>query len=193
MQRARNAYVRDRSSHAPALNSRRIRRASAAILFVISATGGSALAAPSAAVFPFEIFDTSGEQSSAGRDARLEMATRGLVESLTKSELFSPVDLTPLAAEMPYTLERNGQLPLWYHLGVGMFNRQADSLETRIRDHYYDLVLFEYLPTLNNFYPFRVRDSLMLHYQLVDSMMAPRRGLETRGTIEVYVNSQHIN
>ena len=41
-----------------------------------------------------------------------------------------------------------------------MFNRQADSLETRIRDHYYDLVLFEYLPTLNNFYPFRVRDSL---------------------------------
>lgn len=99
-------------------------------------------------------------------------------------------ELTPLAAEIPYTLERNGQLPLWYHLGVGMFNRQADSLETRIRDHYYDLVLFEYLPTLNNFYPFRVRDSLMLHYQLVDSMMAPRRGLETRGTIEVYVNSR---
>jgi hypothetical protein len=102
-------------------------------------------------------------------------------------------ELTPLAAEIPYVPERNGQLPLWYHLGVGMFNRQADSLETRIRDHYYDLVLFEYLPTLNNFYPFRVRDSLQLQYQLVDSFMAPRRGLETRGTIEVYVNSQHIN
>jgi hypothetical protein len=102
-------------------------------------------------------------------------------------------ELTPLAAEMPYEPERNGQLPLWYHLGVGMFNRQADSIGRRIRDHYYDLVLFEYLPTLNNFYPFRLRDSLMLHYQLVDSMMAPRRGLETRGTIEVYVNSQHIN
>lgn len=99
-------------------------------------------------------------------------------------------ELTPLAAEIPYTPERNGQLPLWYHLGVGMFNRQADSFETRIRDHYYDLVLFEYLPTLNNFYPFRVRDSLMLHYKIVDSMMAPRRGLETRGTIEVYVNSR---
>jgi hypothetical protein len=102
-------------------------------------------------------------------------------------------ELTPLAAEIPYKLERNGQLPLWYHLGVGMFNRQADSLEARIRDHYYDLVMFEYLPTLNNFYPFRVRDVLKLNYQLVDSFMAPRRGLETRGTIEVYVNSQHIN
>ena len=102
-------------------------------------------------------------------------------------------ELTPLAVEIPYLPERNSQLPLWYHLGVGMFNRQADSFETRIRDHHYDLVLFEYLPTLNNFYPFRVRDSLLLHYKLVDSFMAPRRGLETRGTIEVYVNSNHIS
>jgi hypothetical protein len=115
----------------------------------------------------------------------LVVRNKGRLKVLNMSEL------TPLAVEIPYTPERNGRLPLWYHLGVGMFNRQADSLETRIRDHYYDLVLFEYLPTLNNFYPFRVRDSLMLHYQLVDSMMAPRRGPETRGTIEVYVNS-HI-
>jgi hypothetical protein len=101
-------------------------------------------------------------------------------------------ELTPLAAAIPYSPERNGQLPLWFHLGVGMFNRQADSLEARIRDHHYDLVLYEYLPTLNNFYPFRVRDSLRVHYRLVDSFMAPRRGLETRGTIEIYVNSQQI-
>jgi hypothetical protein len=96
-------------------------------------------------------------------------------------------ELTPLAVEIPYTLEKNGRLPLWYHLGVGMFNRQADTFETRIRQRYYDLVLFEYLPTLNNFYPFRVRDSLRLHYRQVDSFMAPRRGVETKGTIEVYM------
>jgi hypothetical protein len=96
-------------------------------------------------------------------------------------------ELTPLAAEIPYQLEKNSQLPLWYHLGVGMFNRQADTFETRIRQHYYDLVLFEYIPTLNNFYPFRVRDSLRLHYPQVDSFMAPRRGGETQGVIEVFV------
>jgi hypothetical protein len=96
-------------------------------------------------------------------------------------------ELTPLAVEIPYVLESNPGLPLWYHLGVGMFNRQADSFETRIRQHYYDLILFEYLPTLNNFYPFRVRDSLKLHYRQVDSFMAPRRGLETKGEIEVYM------
>ena len=96
-------------------------------------------------------------------------------------------ELTPLAAEIPYQLEKNSQLPLWYHLGVGMFNRQADTFEMRIRQRYYDLVLFEYIPTLNNFYPFRVRDSLRLHYPQVDSFMAPRRGGETQGVIEVFV------
>ena len=95
-------------------------------------------------------------------------------------------ELTPLAAEIPFELEKNQELPLWYHLGVGMFNRQAAIFENRIGNHYYDLVLFEYVPTLNNFYPFRVRDSLRVHYQLVDSFMAPRRG-DTQGSIEVYI------
>jgi hypothetical protein len=96
-------------------------------------------------------------------------------------------ELTPLAAEMPFALEKNPRLPLWYHLGVGMFNRQADTLSTRIREHHYDLILFEYIPTLNNFYPFRLRDSLQLHYRLADAFLAPRRGPETKGNIEVYI------
>lgn len=98
-------------------------------------------------------------------------------------------ELTPLAREIPYRLERNPGLPLWYHLGVGMFNRQADSFSARIRENYYDLVLFEYIPNLNNFYPFRIRDSLHCHYLQVDSFPAPRRGPETQGVIEVFVRN----
>lgn len=94
-------------------------------------------------------------------------------------------ELTPLAAEMPFDLERNPQLPLWYHLGVAMFNKQAKIFEDRIAQHYYDLVIFEYIPTLNNFYPFRIRDSLKVHYKMTDSFMAPRRG-DTEGQIEIY-------
>jgi hypothetical protein len=97
-------------------------------------------------------------------------------------------ELTPLARDIPFRLERNPQLPLWYHLGVGMFNRQADSLERRIGANYYDLVLFEYVPGLNNFYAFRVRDSLRVHYRQADVFMAPRRGAsDVLGNIEVYV------
>jgi hypothetical protein len=95
-------------------------------------------------------------------------------------------ELTPLAAEVPFSLERNKELPLWYHLGVAMFNRQAMIYENRIKEKYYDLVIFENIPNLNNFYPFRVRDSLKLNYRLIDSFAAPRRG-DTQGQIEIYV------
>ncbi|MET0635093.1 MAG: hypothetical protein ABWZ25_03630 [Chitinophagaceae bacterium] len=94
-------------------------------------------------------------------------------------------ELTPLAKEVPFNLEKGPEVPLWYHLGVAMFNKQAEKYEKRISDKYYDLVLFEYIPNLNNFYPFRVRDSLQLHYQKIDSFAAPRRG-DTQGLIEIY-------
>jgi hypothetical protein len=95
-------------------------------------------------------------------------------------------ELTPLAAEIPFKLETGPNQPLWYHLGVSMFNQQAVMFEQHIANKEYDLVLFEHVPSLNNFYPFRVRDSLLVHYQKIDSFSAPRRG-DTQGTIEVYV------
>jgi hypothetical protein len=119
-------------------------------------------------------------------DGMNRLLNMDLVKQHKDLKVLNMSELTPLAEEIPYSLERNPQLPLWYHLGVGMFNRQAVLFENRIRDRYYDLVLFEYIPSLNNFYPFRVRDSLRVNYKLVDSFAAPRRG-DTRGTIEVYV------
>jgi len=109
-----------------------------------------------------------------------------LIKQRRNLKILNMSELTPLAAEIPYSLERNSELPLWFHLGVGMFNHEAGIYEKRIQDHYYDLVLFEYIPNLNNFYPFRIRDSLKTEYHLIDSFMAPRRG-DTKGTIEVYI------
>lgn len=109
-----------------------------------------------------------------------------LVKNNKDLKVLNMTELTPLAVEMPYATETGPGVPLWHHLGVGMFNRQAEEYEQRIRNKHYDIVLFEYIPTLNNFYPFRVRDSLKLHYRQVDSFFAPRRG-DTKGVIEVYV------
>ncbi|MBI5373172.1 MAG: hypothetical protein HZA79_14205 [Sphingobacteriales bacterium] len=100
--------------------------------------------------------------------------------------LLNMSELTPLAAEIPYKTERGSHYPLWNHLGVGMFNKQAEMFEKRIVAKEYDMVLFEYIPSLNNFFPFRVRDSLLNHYQKIDSFAAPRRG-DTKGMIEVFV------
>lgn len=95
-------------------------------------------------------------------------------------------ELTPLAHELGFELERNPALPLWHHLGVGMFNKQAEIYEKRIQQGYYDCVIFEHIPNLNNFYPFRVRDQLLQVYEKVDSFTAPRRG-DTQGSIEVFL------
>lgn len=94
-------------------------------------------------------------------------------------------ELTPLAEAMPFKLETGVDYPLWYHLGVGMFNRQLAAFKEKVRQHHYDLVLFEYAPGLNNFYPFALREELKQRYQLLDSFLAPRR--PTNAMIEVYI------
>lgn len=110
-----------------------------------------------------------------------------LVKNQKNLHVLNMTELTPLAVELPYEPDKGPDVPLWYHLGVSMFNREAKTFEEKILAKNYDLVLFEYIPHLNNFYPFRVRDSLRQHYHLADSFYAPRRGSETRGMIEVYV------
>ncbi|MEZ2445915.1 hypothetical protein AB6805_29575 [Chitinophaga sp. RCC_12] len=104
---------------------------------------------------------------------------RGDIKVLNMSEL------TPLAAAMPYKLETGPDYPLWYHLGVGMFNRQLATFTQKVRDHHYDLVIYEYAPNLNNFYPFALRGELKQYYHQVDSFLAPRR--PTNAIIEVYI------
>ncbi len=111
-----------------------------------------------------------------------------LVKSGRDLKVLNMSELTMLAKEIPYKPEAGPALPLWYHLGVGMFNRDAETLEKRIRENYYDLVLFEDLPELNHFFPYRVQKVLKEHYQLVDSFLAPRS--VTQGFIEVYVKKE---
>ena len=111
-----------------------------------------------------------------------------IVKNKKSIKVLNMSELTFLAAEIPYELERNPRFPLWYHLGVGMFNREAEMFEERIRNNYYDIVLFEYMPGVNNFYPFRVRDVLKLHYQQIDSFYAPRSA--DPGTVEVYIKKK---
>ncbi len=108
-----------------------------------------------------------------------------IVKSNKDLKVLNMSELTFLAAEMPYKLEQGPRHPLWYHLGVGMFNRELAMFESRIRENYYDIVLFEYIDDLNNFYPFSVRDLLKTQYKQVDEFFAPRN--TNPGTIEVYI------
>jgi hypothetical protein len=100
-------------------------------------------------------------------------------------KLLNMTELTPLAQAMPYKLETGSDYPLWYHLGVGMFNRQLDMFSKKIKGHYYDVVLYEYAAGNNNFFPFALRYELQKQYRKVDEFLAPRR--PTNAIIEVFV------
>jgi hypothetical protein len=100
-------------------------------------------------------------------------------------KILNLTELTPLILELQYTQDKGPGIPLWHHRGVAMFDKEVAFYTDKIHHKQYDLVLFEYMPTLNNFFPFEIRDSLLTNYQKIDSFHAPRRPTDT--WIEVFV------
>jgi hypothetical protein len=112
-----------------------------------------------------------------------------LVKSGKELKVLNMSELTTLAAEIPFKLETGEHYPLWFHKGVGMFERETNMFVERVRNNYYDLVLFQYVPYSNNIYPFSVRESLMLNYERVDSFPVPRNP-SSHAWIEIYVKKK---
>ncbi len=92
-------------------------------------------------------------------------------------------ELTPLAYEIGY--EPLVNQPMWFHRNVSIFDKEIKAFCTRISEKKYDLVLFEVIPNLNQFYPDEVRKCLQENYQKINSFQAPRDNASC--FIEVYV------
>jgi hypothetical protein len=92
-------------------------------------------------------------------------------------------ELTPLAYEMGFTPIT--PQPLWFHKNVSLFDREINDINNNIIRQKYDLVLFEVIPNLNQFYPNEVRETLKTNYIQVDSFQAPRDN--STCTIEVFI------
>lgn len=83
-------------------------------------------------------------------------------------------ELTPLAHELGYLLESGPNIPLWYHREVALFDREVNMICGKIKSNYYDLVIFENIDYLNDFYPKEIKNCLDEYYHLEDSFLAPR-------------------
>lgn len=105
-------------------------------------------------------------------------------------KVLNMTELTPLAWQLPFEIPK-GQ-PLWFHKGVAFFDREVAVFCERIGHLHYDLVLFEDIPALNNFYPDQVLECLRLHYHLADTFPAPRRQ-GGKGTIYVFVRPKGLD
>jgi hypothetical protein len=82
-------------------------------------------------------------------------------------------ELTSLAHEIGYVPQI--KQPLWYHLNIGIFQKEVDEFKVNIKHKQYDLVLFERIPSLTEFYPSEVLNELKLNYVCVDTFLAPRK------------------
>ncbi|TRX60111.1 hypothetical protein FNH22_08665 [Fulvivirga sp. M361] len=93
-------------------------------------------------------------------------------------------ELTPLARELGYTPLVNH--PLWFHKNVSIFDEQIKNICENINKEYYDLVLFQDIPNLNNFFPYELQSCLQSSsYCINDKFLAPR--VKENSYIEVYV------
>ena len=106
-----------------------------------------------------------------------------IIDSRSNAKVLNLTELTMLAYELNYVPMKN--LPLWYHLNVGIFQNQVDTICKNIAQKEYDLVLFEEIPSLDNFFPEEIRVALKKNYKLNDSFLAPRK--EGDSFIEVYL------
>ena len=113
-----------------------------------------------------------------------------MVKNNKSLKVLNMTELTPLAAEIPFALETGSHYPLWFHKGVGMFEKETNMFVDRINNNHYDLVLFEYIPYLNNFYPYKVREALKANYRQVDRFPAPRKP-SSHAWVEVYVKKSN--
>ncbi len=112
-----------------------------------------------------------------------------LVKNRKDLKVLNMSELTTLAAEIPFKLETGSHYPLWYHKGVGMFNKEIRMFTDRVNSHYFDLVIFQYVPYSNNIYPFHVREALMENYQRTDTFPVPRNP-SSHAWIEIYVKKK---
>jgi hypothetical protein len=112
-----------------------------------------------------------------------------LVKSGKELKVLNMSELTTLAAEIPYKLETGKNYPLWFHKGVGMFDREINMFADRVKNNHYDLVIFEYVPYSNNIYPFKVREALLENYSRVDTFPVPRNP-SSHAWIEIYVQKK---
>ncbi len=131
----------------------------------------------------YSLEDIKIPQSTIGGINRLKAMPE--MKGAENKKILNMSELSFLAHDIGFKLETGSGYPLWQHLGVGMFNKQLHMFQNRIANHYYDVVIYEYLPHLNNFYPLVLHDQLKKDYVLKDEFLAPRD--PTNSNIEVYV------
>ena len=82
-------------------------------------------------------------------------------------------ELTFLAYEMKYTPIANSHHPLWFHKGVVVFDRELSFLKKNVLNRKYDVIIFQYIPILKDYFPHELNELIEKHYVKTIEFRAP--------------------
>lgn len=97
-----------------------------------------------------------------------------MVRNNSDLKVLNMSELTPLSHELGFEMEKGPNIPLWHHKNVAIFDDQIRDYCDKIKTGYYDIVLFEHINYLNNFYPDEIRQCLHEYYKFDRKFLAPR-------------------
>lgn len=111
------------------------------------------------------------EQTLAGIDSIRNLQV--FKDKLSDIRILNMSELTFLAYEMNFQLLSGSGVPLWYHKGVCLFDREVDFLCKLISERKFDIILFEHMDYVQDFYPYAVRDCTLENYVQVLEFEGP--------------------
>ena len=111
------------------------------------------------------------EQTLAGIDSICNLQV--FKDKQSDIRILNMSELTFLAYEMNYQLLSGSGVPLWYHKGVCLFDREIVFLCGLIKNKKFDIILFESMDYVQDFYPFAVRDCAIENYVKVFEFEGP--------------------
>lgn len=106
------------------------------------------------------------------------------IEKQSNTRVLNMSELTFLTYEMNYTLLKGQGIPLWYHKGVCLFDREIALLCDLINKKQFDIILFEHMDYVQDFYPYAVRDCAIENYKQVLEFEGPTGA---GNKVEVYI------
>ncbi len=112
-----------------------------------------------------------------------------VVKSKKNLQVLNMSNLSMLAYELNYVPESDMMFPLWYHKGVAFFEREEQMLCKNISNFKYDIIIFEDMPEVDNFFPYGARNCALqdARYKRVDRFLAPT-GYAT-DSVDVYIKT----
>lgn len=122
-----------------------------------------------------------------------QLSKKGILKTIALGKAYNKENLrvlnmsqlTFLAYEMNFIPEANQRHPLWYHKGVNLFDREIDYLCDQISKGTYDIIIFQDVPLLRNYFPYEVTECAESYYE--KKFDFPSNWTYADSMIEVYV------